>query len=179
MKQTPIPEKIDINLVGCLLTPSTINSINSLIDVLTEQQKEIDLLKQMRTHDMSDHLLEWHIVEKTQPYTAMRSTGKLVAKYKINGDTKLGKSAKIEYADRRSTGDYCVCKEPSICGFKRHDGNDICIQCGEYIKPQEDVTYSDEAIKIQKIILETSHYTITSNEAMETADRILAIVKGE
>lgn len=65
-----IIEKIDKGLVGCLITPNVISSINSLIDVVTEQQKEIEFLKNWRIEHMDEHL-------NLKPYTAMRSTEEL------------------------------------------------------------------------------------------------------
>lgn len=60
-----IPEKIK--------TRSTDDSwkflFNDLIDVLTEQQKEIEFLKDWRIEHMDEHL-------NLKPHTAMRSTGK-------------------------------------------------------------------------------------------------------
>lgn len=70
MKQTPIPEKIKIpiyaqkDIGGWILE----KNINSLIDVVTEQQKDIELLDTY----IKDHNI-WHYTEKS--YTAMRSTG--------------------------------------------------------------------------------------------------------
>jgi len=68
MKQTPIPEKIKV-----ITEYKAENTINSLIDVLTQQQKEIKELQQ----DLKSLTTEVH-VNLDQPYTAMRSTGECV-----------------------------------------------------------------------------------------------------
>ena len=52
----PVLEKLDRGLVGCLLTLNTIDSINYLIDVATEQQKEIEFLNDWRIEHIDEHL---------------------------------------------------------------------------------------------------------------------------
>jgi len=173
--KTPIPEKIKPQYDKLGFPTGTWMTINSLIDVVTEQQREIEGLKSaFINHTIVDNSVAH------KPYTAMRSTG--------------------EYCECTSTilnyhkddSGWWVCDK---CGKPSSERPYIT-------KPQEDIekfvdysikkykkTYkalgnSQEDIRERLIEMVKDEQRITAISGTpitpgELADRILAIVKGE
>lgn len=157
MKQTLIPEKIKISNVP----PENIvvaEYLNSLIDVVTEQQKEIEALKQYRNCH-----IDWHRDNNPKPYTAMRSTG-----------DGFSKAKDIKPLQRKDVYGYCKCPEPLPC--HRHTPA-MCSYCSKSIKQKDDVR--EKLIQLLKDENRISVISGTPITPIELADKILAIVKGE
>lgn len=135
--------------------PKTIeisDTVNSIIDVLKEQQKEIDELKKCK------------------------------CVCHLSGNAQCAYCQCIAYTAMRSTGEYCECKKPTSILPHSMFEEPKCWHCNKPVgisEPQEDVTYTDEAIKIQNLLWNKFYAVITKEQAMEISDKILAIVKGE
>ena len=161
-KQTPIPEKLDIDWNAIPKTEVYRNIItlaetaNSFIDVLTEQQKEIEELKgEIKLIHMTLENHQSHNAERMdaieikidQPYTAMRSTG-----------------------------EYCVCKKPEYVLNRT-----FCYKCAHRIKSQEDVR--EEIALLRQTIPDMTESERKSGWYLSgyyyAIDKILEIVKGE
>lgn len=169
------------------------NKINDIIDVVTEQQKEIkkgDLLRMQMIANLSvrinqiEHNVGLHDKGCTcqgtpvnpKPYTAMRSTGEVVEAIKRHNE-------------------YCECKDPVLCAPILDEFNcGKCHSCGRKVKPQEDTglfhstpcpecdkQQEDIREKIKEIIVEACTEAINDKVISKGfyADKILEIVKGE
>lgn len=101
MKQTPIPEKIDKKFCS-IMSEGTVDYFNSLIDVLTEQQKKIDKNDAEHVHlqaGMGELRRRIQALEdsnaKQPPYTAMRSTGDKIADEQENRGKQMKEDMRI------------------------------------------------------------------------------------
>lgn len=128
MKQTPIPEKIKTKEID----ETWKFIVNALIDVLTEQQKEIESIKKdFKTHE--------HAINNGQPSTAMRSTGEVLNDIKPAPGAFMPNFSRTDIKPQED-GDLvsnCCAWKFTACGYEKEEGiwQERCNHCGKLCEP--------------------------------------------